>query len=103
MAIPYSKLNGFIQNYKRSDNTSGISGVHFDSRKQLWESRLCFNKKVHWGRMHKTKKSAAKARLMLEFEVLGFDRMPQQHLIPEYFTDPRNGALKAWKKKMEEK
>ena len=103
MAIPYSKLNGFIQNYKRADNISGITGVYLDQRADKWGARLNYNRKLHYGGLHITKKSAAKARLMLEFEVLGFERMPQQHLIPEYFSDPRSKALVAWKKKLEEK
>ena len=100
MAIPYSKLNGFIQNYKRKDNKSNVTGVYLDQRADKWGARLNYNRKLYYGGLHITKKSAVKARLMLEFEVLGFDRMPQAHLIPEYFTNPNSRLLRAYIKRV---
>lgn len=99
---PYSKLNGFIQKYNRKDNTSGVNGVCFDNTLEKWVARLNYNHKFYWGGKHKHKISAIKARLKLEFDVFGIDKMPQRSLIPEYFKSSKSKILKAYNE-LEEK
>jgi len=100
---PYSKLNGFIQKYKRKDNTSGVTGVYFEHSSKKWGSRLNYNRKLHWGGKHKSRTEAIRSRLKLEFDVLGINEMPQFDLIPIYIKDHKNVVLIAYKKIMEER
>jgi len=102
---PYAKINGFINNFKRKDNISGVTGVCFDNTINRWVARLNYNHKFYWGGKHKTKTMAIRSRLKLEFDLFGVEKMPQVNLIPKYIKDPENEILIAYNefKKMEEK
>ena len=67
----------------RSDNTSGVTGVIYNSSKHRWEARLqCNNKIIRLGR-YKTKEEAIKARLQAEKEYFG-EFAPQKNLFEKY-------------------
>jgi len=36
-------MNGFIQKYKRTDNSSGVNGVSYNPSRDTWQARLNFN------------------------------------------------------------
>ena len=57
---------------KRSDNSSGVAGVWFDTTRQQWSSQIRVNqKRINLGRF-KTLEEARAARLAAETEYWGF-------------------------------
>ena len=99
---PYAKRDGFIQKYTRKDNKSGITGVCYDNKAEIWYARLNYNHIFYWGGKHEAKNLAVMARLKLEFDVFGIQAMGQFSLIPEYFKDPKSEILIAYNKIMED-
>lgn len=63
----------------RKDNTSGVSGVSFDKRKNLWRSRINYNKKEIFLGYFKDFDSAANERLKAEKRYYGEFRRKQEN------------------------
>ena len=80
MAAPLNKLNGWIQDYKRNDNTSGVTGViRWHGR---WYGGIQYKNKKYF-KLFRTKADAIKYRLEMERELFG-DNAPQGYLFNEY-------------------
>lgn len=65
-----------------SSNNSGVTGVHFDKRRNRWVASItCNNKRIFIGRFY-SKEDAIKARLEKEIALFG-DFAPQRELWKE--------------------
>ena len=87
MAVPKNKLNGWIQDYKRSDNTSGCTGVYLwkNQHRKQWCATLQYNKVSYHLGLYNKLEDAIKARLRKERELFG-DKAPQKHLFGDYLN-----------------
>lgn len=70
----------------RSNNTSGVTGVYWNTRESMWVASITYNKKkIHLGTFA-DKTSAIKARLKAEQKYFQ-EFAPQQHLYAQYGLD----------------
>lgn len=67
----------------RSNNTSGVTGVSYNSSKNLWEATLIIKGKKKTLGSSRNKEIAIKKRLQAEKEFLG-EFAPQKHLFKKY-------------------
>ena len=65
------------------NNTSGVTGVHWDKRKQMWIAQINVNKKRTQLGAFNNKKDAVVARLQAEQKYYG-EFAPQKHLFEQY-------------------
>lgn len=71
-------------NTRRKDNTSGVTGVMWDSIKRRWKAFVYINSKRIWILSTKNKEDAIKARLQAEKDYYGIDFAPQRELFEKY-------------------
>ena len=65
------------------NNSSGVTGIHFDKKISKWVARIqCENKRINLGRFNE-KIDAIKARLRAEIKYFG-EFAPQKHLFQKY-------------------
>lgn len=86
---PATSIENRQNSSMRSDNTSGVIGVHFDQRDGVWISDVCINYKrirVYYGN---SKNDAIKARLEAEAKYYG-KFAPQRHLFEQYGITQQN-------------
>ena len=55
----------------RKTNTSGTTGVWFDSTRQMWTAEIMFKKKKYMLGRYKDKQEAIKARKIAEEKIFG--------------------------------
>lgn len=68
----------------QKNNTSGFSGVSWNTRQNKWHSQIFNDKKVISLGYYTNKEEAIKARLKAELKYYGADFAPQRHLFKEY-------------------
>lgn len=91
------KINGDVQylnidNKVRRDNTSGITGVSYDKRRNKWTSSIIINKKyIYLGKFDNIE-DAVVARLNAELEYYG-QLAPQQYLFEQYKINDKDGNI----------
>ena len=66
-----------------STNTSGITGVYFNSKRNKWQSQICVDNKITYLGIFTHKEDAIKCRLQAEFEYFK-EFAPQRHLFKQY-------------------
>jgi hypothetical protein len=80
---PATKSQNATNRSKQSNNTSGVVGVYWHNRDQIWGARIGVNKKnIHLG-YFVDKENAIKARLNAEVKYFG-EFAPQKHLYEQY-------------------
>lgn len=72
------------------NNTSGITGVNFEPKRNGWRARLYVNSKRLELGVFKEKEDAIKARLVAEAKYYG-EFAPQRHLFEEYNIIQKEG------------
>lgn len=73
----------FFNSKKKSNNTSGVTGVGFDKKSSKWRARICIDyKNIHLG-FYDDKNEAIKARLQAEQKYFK-EFAPQKHLFNKY-------------------
>ena len=84
LRISTNRQNAMNKN-KQSNNSSGIIGVNYFSRDNIWVARINIdrNKRISIYR-GKEKEEAIKARLQAELKYYGKDFAPQRHLFEKY-------------------
>ena len=71
---------------RRSDNTSGVTGVYFDKQTNKWMASITSNGKHKYLGRFDDKDDAIKARLLAEQKYFQ-DFAPQKHLNKKFFND----------------
>lgn len=73
----------FFNSKKKSNNTSGVTGVGFDKKSSKWRARICIDyKNINLG-FYDDKNEAIKARLQAEQKYFK-EFAPQKHLFNKY-------------------
>lgn len=76
-------VENMINQLKRSDNTSGVSGVNYHTKNNVWVARIGVNEKRIYLGSFADFEDAVKARLNAENKYYG-EFAPQQHLFEQY-------------------
>lgn len=79
--------------YNRSlskNNSSGITGVHFNNKDKRWRSEIVCKKQYRYLGQFINKEDAIKCRLKAELKYFGKDFSPQRHLFEKYNIKEEN-------------
>lgn len=88
--VPKTHACNMQNQSKRSDNTSGITGVNWSKSNDAWCVRIGMNgKRIHIGYFY-DKNDAIKSRLNAEVKYYGFQHAPQRHLFEQYGITQQN-------------
>ena len=72
-----------------STNTSGITGVYFDNKRNKWRAQICVDDKIKYLGIFINKEDAIKARLQAEQKYFK-EFAPQKHLFKQYGITGQN-------------
>lgn len=79
---PCTQQENLCNKSKRSDNTSGVTGVSWNKRTNKWDAQLQCNG-THWRKCFSRLEDAIKGRLEAEAKYFG-EFAPQRHLFEKY-------------------
>ena len=75
-----------------STNTSGITGVYFDNKRNKWRVQICVDDKIKYLGIFINKEDAIKTRLQAEDKYFG-KSAPQRHLFEQYGITTQNDYM----------
>lgn len=77
------RQNTLNRNSVISTNTSGITGVYYDNKRDKWRTQICIDNKTRYLGIFIDKEDAIVIRLQAEAKYFG-KSAPQRHLFKEY-------------------